>query len=500
MVLKHQSLVEGFKGNSGRFLIDHCAPLRLPYKVSSSCNRGETNGMFLKRRKQLLCFSLALCRRIHRSDPHKNLISCSLLIITIIIIIIIINFFLLLLLCNSLITTKMDNENSSSASTSGSDVIPNKRSHLQSYIKKIFCKLPVKTLCRLKCVSKDWCALIEKRDYVDKNQPKEPFKFAIHDADEIVFTCSVSRDGSTTRKAHIYKAPLEHFRYCNGLIGYFKRVDDSCALFLSNPATGEEIEVASPTQRSIRSSYYELGFDPSSNEYKILIWNQKKGSVYPPKHCYVRTLEKGTSWKPVNNIPHVLSRLEEPRDDFHRPHFSSANGTLFWFIGSESIVVSFNLADEQFGTVKIPVKIDEEKNTYFLFEFKGCLCLVEQPCFGQEKCHLENINVWKLNDIDTSNWVILIMNKKLPLEDTNLHNYFMDTEDNIDVYPAHFLSQNGEVLIGVVDNEHKYIFLYDFLGGCFARIELTGELQGFGPLGLNNYAETDLSLLDFGYI
>ncbi|PIA28747.1 hypothetical protein AQUCO_06700039v1 [Aquilegia coerulea] len=218
----------------------------------------------------------------------------------------------------------MDNENSSSASTSASDFIPNKRLPGSScdiptdmLVFGILRKLSVKTLCRLKCVSKDCCTLIEKREYVDKNQPKQPFKFAIHDTDHTVFTCSVSRDGSTTTQSHEYDTALWDFRYCNGLISYFGIIRGSYVLCLSNPTTNQNIEVNSPTQQSIKYCHHELGFNPSSNKYKILIWEQV-GTVYPPTDCYVRTLEEGSSWKPVNNIPHVLSRLEES-SDYDRP-------------------------------------------------------------------------------------------------------------------------------------------------------------------------------------
>ncbi|KAF5197712.1 hypothetical protein FRX31_012704 [Thalictrum thalictroides] len=341
--------------------------------------------------------------------------------------------------------------------------------------------------------------MIQHPFFSNKTRSKAPFKWAIHDCDKSILIVTAEQNGSTKTEEIEYPDTMWDFRYCNGIIGFYSIEKGSYNLCLSNITTVESIELEPPTDESTDGGHFELAFDSSSKKHKVLVWRECEDSKYYPSECYVRTLEEGTSWRPVSNVPQALRRRQHPHHE--RPQFCCANGALFWFIGKEHIMVSFNVAREQFRTVKLPQKlsnmVNEKEFRYSIFEFEGYLCLVEQPSSAHNKFNLEIGNLWMLKDIENNVWVTMLNNKMLPLEGTNLRNYFLEEDFPFD---AIFLSQNGEILIAATDEEQKYIFSYSFLSGQFKRIEIFGELGGIHHFRVNNYVENYLSLEDFGWV
>ncbi|KAF9589443.1 hypothetical protein IFM89_023761 [Coptis chinensis] len=221
---------------------------------------------------------------------------------------------------------------------------------------------------------------------------------------------------------------------------------------------------------------FEFGFDPSSKTYKVLGWMDMDRDDDSHWSFQVLTLEKGSAWRPMSN---------EPLVDFLRSESVTANGTIFWLTRHEEII-SFNLATEEFRKIEFPDNTLDWKGCYInhhtMFEFEGCLCLVEQltcrhcwPVRENERemwCDTDIIRVWMLKEV----------NKKdiaLPLQGTNLFEFQS---------AFRFLARNGEILIAVSDHNIEYLFLFSFLSGQIERIQITG--LGLRSVVIKNHKES----------
>ncbi|KAF5178910.1 F-box and associated interaction domains-containing protein [Thalictrum thalictroides] len=380
----------------------------------------------------------------------------------------------------------MENEKTSkklktSSSSSSSDIVSdlNLPSDL---LPEVLAKLPIKSLCRFKCVSKYVKCLIENPVFIDNIRPKNTsINWAIDDGKDILIY-SLDENGSLLKPVQLirFESYLYDTRYCNGLVCY----DNDNDFCLCNLTTQELIKV------KCDFTHIEFGFDPLSMKYKVLGWNRDFNACI--SDCCVFTLEKNSSWRQLRQVRSIspIKWLGESE--------VTANGAVFWFNHGEegTRIISFNFATENFGIIKLPNMMSnkEEGLMSTLFEFEGCLCLVEQRKCTLDRCHLEIVNLWMLKDNDNNIWVSIVKNTILPMEGTCLREQFLGLLP-MDIKEAQFAGRNGEIMITTSDNKTVYIFLYSPLNGQLKRIKASG--LPFLEVTWKPYVENHLSFQEF---
>ncbi|KAI8567203.1 hypothetical protein RHMOL_Rhmol02G0102400 [Rhododendron molle] len=149
----------------------------------------------------------------------------------------------------------------------------------------VLARLPVKSLCRFKCVSPSWNSLIShpyfaKTHLNRTNKHPYPNKIIISTNDNLYsvdFT-----DLNTTITKLDFSAMAQHAAVRNSCDGLLLASDNERSiLFLLNPSTGERNEL--PTRppvldpvRKRRGSHYGLGYDSSTDDYKVVIFTRYK--------------------------------------------------------------------------------------------------------------------------------------------------------------------------------------------------------------------------------
>ncbi|PIA44274.1 hypothetical protein AQUCO_01700106v1 [Aquilegia coerulea] len=381
---------------------------------------------------------------------------------------------------------KLKLTSSSSDVSSLDDLISKLPSDLK---RELFCRLPAKSLCRLKCVSKSMQSMIQDPVFVNERWSKcPPFCLELYTEDSygeaVVFIQKFNQDGSgaKTRQRLTFGGTLWCLRRCNGLIAFY---NDNDKLLLCNLTN--RVMIRLPTIHGPSGmERFEFGFDSSSNKYKVLTWMEDKNAEFCISDVHIRTLEKDSSWRPVEVTQQFRSLGGKPR--------INVNGALFWFDASEARFISFDLADEKFGIIKVPGEINLEDFTYSMFEIEGRLGFVELPIPDEQKrCHFEIINLWILKNTVSHQWMSMLKNTTIPLEGTNLRSYYMEEEFTP---VADISALNGDIVIAAADDDHQYIFLYSFLNGQFKLIRITG--LGMRHIYVKNHVKNDVNLEEFG--
>ncbi|KAK8282364.1 hypothetical protein V6Z11_D08G022100 [Gossypium hirsutum] len=262
--------------------------------------------------------------------------------------------------------------------------------------------LSVNDLLRFKCVSKFWCSWIE-----------DPYFIKLHlsyslktntNRSLIVRYCkyqflSVNYDSPKTTRS--LKQPLsEQKKYiqilgsCNGLLAV---EDDDGRILLWNPTTRKyqvlpstEIEFPSPPIRCSRSTYYGFGYDPVSDDYKLVRIVQLLGAKDEYFHSEAKVYSlRSNSWRRIkdfcfyfisyrqlgflaNNVLHLLA--------FKTPESSKKD------------LVGFDLRSEEFSLVELPDFCLDENIYFDVKAMGGYLCL--------------SATYWELGDIVADVWIM----------------------------------------------------------------------------------------------
>ncbi|PIA60147.1 hypothetical protein AQUCO_00400800v1 [Aquilegia coerulea] len=333
-------------------------------------------------------------------------------------------------------------------------------------LSSIFIKCPAKSLCRFKCLSKYWYSLIQNQVFIEERQEKL-YEWEIEDEDGLHYYTIEDKDGLATHKRTHVKdhSPLS---YCNGLICF----NGGCHPLSVFNLTTKKLVHLSYSQYCYN---FEFGFDHLSKKYKILGWGVYGSSI--PLAFQVLTLVKNSSWRRVKNRLGLSRPLGQA--------VVNAYGRFFWLQddGKEVRIISFNLANEKFGIIKVPNMIKKENFRYYVFKFEGSLCWVQQA-----KCSLESIDIWMLKSTRDSVWAMITKTLTLPLRDTNLqlHNSTF----------SFLAALSGEMLVVTSDRDERYIFMYSFLNGQFKRIKVTG-LNLSGRFSVHNHVKNYVSLKNF---
>ncbi|XP_059430230.1 putative F-box protein At1g47790 [Corylus avellana] len=239
----------------------------------------------------------------------------------------------------------------------------------------IFSRLPIKTLLRFRCVSPLWCTIIDDPDLASTHrlrrveEPKILLLEATHKPLDLVFR----EDRSGLLRFVSGKAAYSLEGCCNGLLCFTRPFwyYNHSPLFLVNPQRQQVVELQRPPCKgapwppvhdTVCSCSYGLGFDCSTNTYKIVgvFFNGKNAGDDDDDLCaQVYTLGRGrSSWRAVKGPSKTTIRN---RKCIHgRPVY--ACGALHWLVMHihnngvhlQYKIVYFDVGKEEFGLIYPP--------------------------------------------------------------------------------------------------------------------------------------------------
>ncbi|WOG85439.1 hypothetical protein DCAR_0104628 [Daucus carota subsp. sativus] len=268
---------------------------------------------------------------------------------------------------------------------------------IQDLIGEVLCRVPVKPLLRFRCVSKDWCSLIDSNVFAKKHI-RTALEFGTggglivnDEAGRCYVVDSEGVDvGSDEAVAVGIKDPLmslihgaEVLGAANGLCCVAKSEMSNILLF--NPMTrkGREILV-------VPAPICGFGYDPVNDDYKVVKIAEGKTQFF----VFVYSL-KTNSWKRVLNVPSKVSFLSK--------WGVFAGGALYWLASKNpgkglDTIVSFDLGLEQFKGVPLPPADNKIVNTNsrFMVPVGELLCI-----FDSYPNH--SIDVWLMNKNGSEN-------------------------------------------------------------------------------------------------
>ncbi|MBA0708444.1 hypothetical protein Golax_023565 [Gossypium laxum] len=245
--------------------------------------------------------------------------------------------------------------------------------------------LSVNDLLRFKCVSKFWCSWIEDPYFI-----KLHLSYSLKTNTNrclIVRYCkhqflSVNYDSpKTTRRL---KQPLSEQKKeiqilgsCNGLLAV---EDDDGRILLWNPSTRKyqvlpstEIEFQSPPIRCSSSTYYGFGYDPVSDDYKLvrIVQLHGKNDEYFHSEAKVYSL-RSNCWRRIKDVCFYHK--------FSREFGFLANNALHWMVfktpqSRNQELVGFDLGSEEFRFLELPECSLDKVLWFHINAVGGDICL-----------------------------------------------------------------------------------------------------------------------------
>ncbi|XVE81982.1 hypothetical protein DITRI_Ditri15bG0110400 [Diplodiscus trichospermus] len=252
---------------------------------------------------------------------------------------------------------------------------------------EILLRLPVKSLCRFKCVCKLWQFLISDPKFtrrhvsltiVDKDIEHQRRKLILN-------SCSLSSlyyvEYEAMASNHVMaveldfplvKSSLDKVKFLGSFNGLLCISVEPERMFLFNPAIKElkripnlNINISSrPWYRLVsRASIYGFGYDLSLDDYKLV-------KIVYESFVYVYSLKTDT-WRRAQNFSY---------HSFNSDHGVHLNGAVHWVFGrgkhsAESrprVIVAFDFAEGKFREVPLPSDAPDSFTT--VGALGGCLC------------------------------------------------------------------------------------------------------------------------------
>ncbi|XP_059628475.1 F-box/kelch-repeat protein At3g06240-like [Cornus florida] len=283
----------------------------------------------------------------------------------------------------------------------GSGVIMSSGTYLpEEILVDILSRLPVKSLCRFKCVSIPWHSLITDPRFVKThlNRNNRCEKIIVNSDSLYSVDCTEASNNHDVTATKLDMPSNIHCTYilgsCNGLILVADK--DQLPKFLLNPSTREFKELPKFSIEPIhyRFRMYGFGYDSSTDEYKVvLVWFSWCCSYTHISFYTWRT----DSWafRYVHDFPY------EPRVLFSVG--VHVNGSLHWLADKCSkdspsvklyVICAFDLTREEFRDLVVPCPSHEPSGLGVL---GGCLAMLV--------CDVGHTNVWVMKEYGvTDTW------------------------------------------------------------------------------------------------
>ncbi|KAB2015377.1 hypothetical protein E1A91_D08G021400v1 [Gossypium mustelinum] len=223
----------------------------------------------------------------------------------------------------------------------------------------ILCRLSVKDLLRFRSVSKPWCRTIDDPYFIKLHlshslKTNTNLSLILSHGEDNFFSVNCALFETTQRLNHPFgeqRKTLQILGSCNGLLAL---VDDRDRIFLWNPSTRKfqvlpfsEIGFSSPS-----STYYGFGYDPISDDYKLIRMVQSHGNNDEYFHSEAKVYSlRSNCWRRIKDVCFYHK--------FSREFGFLANNALHWMVfktpqSRNQELVGFDLGSEEFRFLELP--------------------------------------------------------------------------------------------------------------------------------------------------
>ncbi|XP_015057104.1 F-box/kelch-repeat protein At3g23880-like [Solanum pennellii] len=291
----------------------------------------------------------------------------------------------------------------------------------------ILTRLPVQSLVRFKCVSKFWITLISDPYFTKKHlnrarNDQDSQKLLIYQwgpkvSNFSLYCCPLS---PVQQVKDVQKLKLDcpstlkpnkiliHCCY-NGLAILEICDKDGVKYLLWNPSIRESIVLPPLGCPGDGRSRFGLGYDSSSDEYKIIHMHQNREGPYCPNE--ILALKDGCSWRSIDEHPRAIRCWFHASDSLPFIH-----AAFHWIQVSRNyfVVISFDISNGVYGEIPFSDEILILKagpDTVGLSVLEGMLCVYSNLFFTANATFV----VWVLKEYGVKeSWMALIVVKDTP--------------------------------------------------------------------------------------
>ncbi|XP_058201549.1 F-box protein CPR1-like [Rhododendron vialii] len=284
----------------------------------------------------------------------------------------------------------------------------------------ILSRLPIKSLCRLKCVSPTWKSLISSPDFAqahlnrtNSQNPNTSLKIILVSTSHALYSVDFSDANPTAMKLDFPSAEqhsdkwVKVFSSSHGLLLVSDKSNSN--LLLLNPSTRECRKLPPPiVLNTAHPGFYLLygvGYDSSGKDYKVVMF------------CRYTTLTEFGVTRKVEVVL-VYSLKTDAWEIIPDTHFTpanysprvSVNGCLHcvcWRTDDSLFIAAFDLSDKTFREVPLPASFHgSELSDCQLTVIGGCLCLVTHFHYAT--------NVWMMKEYKVrESWIMFTIDRRM---------------------------------------------------------------------------------------
>ncbi|XP_058198515.1 F-box/kelch-repeat protein At3g06240-like [Rhododendron vialii] len=363
-------------------------------------------------------------------------------------------------------------------------------------IADVLSRLPVKPLCRFKCVSPSWNSLISSPNFAqthfNRTHTGNPDRHLLRNIilqstnGQDLYIVDLTANVPFAAKLDLPSLqPPEDKRVdvlgsCDGLLLFFHTGRSN--FFLVNPSTRECKKLPSlpfvlNPGHGFYSCLYGVGYDSSTDDYKVVILSYyDESESYPLSDTMIVTVYslKTNAWRRIQDNQYIIHE-----GITFGLYFNGCLHGFFWRDGSY-LVLAFDLADEIFREVPLPASwVNNETRTYELAVVWGCLCLVSIQRGSRQ------IEVWTMKDYGVrASWTKTMIEIMTEIDGMCLLVLLGLLAEN------EFLITKVKILPGVAEEK---LVVYNHQTGTLRDIVVPAILTKFSFLG--NYVESLLPCL-----
>ncbi|CAL5191944.1 unnamed protein product [Lathyrus oleraceus] len=356
-------------------------------------------------------------------------------------------------------------------------------------IEEVISFLHVKSLMRLKCVSKSWNTPISDPTFVQlhlqRSQRNKNLLLTYGDYENFGFVSlpisrllgnNTNRNTSITLSSHQlkHKECRQVIGSCNGLICLFHYTTSNSWFRVWNPATGTISDrfghFHKPRSKlTPRTLGYTFVYDISTNNYKIVAFGYRFIKVF----CF-----NSNVWREIQSLPDKMIIVGN-----QNYKGVCLDGTLIWFAFLNEIpyndwrdtfsvvryfIISLDLATETRREFSPPPVFDDASDVID----PSIAVLMNSLCFfyNFKRTHFV---VWQMTEfgVDRS-WTQLF---KISYESLQVEHFFCDFYGMLSLYPL-YLSENGATLILESSREDQAI-IYNSIDNRVERTRITNKID-----------------------
>ncbi|CAK9180398.1 unnamed protein product [Ilex paraguariensis] len=198
---------------------------------------------------------------------------------------------------------------------------------------------------------------------------------------------------------------------CNGLLCLSDSLFDGL-LYVYNPFTRKHRELPKSIQFEEQEVMFGFGFHPVTKEYKVVKiiyyanaynahnrpWRYRRFRIRDFPHSEVQILGlSSNTWRSIGKVPYQLDRRSSEALVNGRIHWVTQRGNYHGVRGR--IIVSFDLADEQFREVPRADSAFLTRCSFYLAVLGGCLSAVVPLDYGR-------LEIWSMKEYNVKeSWI-----------------------------------------------------------------------------------------------